>query len=146
MTAEISQIGRPVVGVGAVVWKDDAVLLVRRAAPPMAGQWSIPGGKLEYGEAAVAAAAREVREEAGVEIEICGLIDVVDAITRGENGLVDRHYLLVDYAARWIAGELVAGDDAAEARWVRADEIDQHVEWEATRRIIAQSRTLVGAG
>ncbi|GAB4537987.1 MAG: NUDIX hydrolase [Parvularculaceae bacterium] len=140
----VIDIRRPIIGVGAVVWKGDEILLVRRAAPPLEGQWSIPGGKLEYGERSRDAALREVREETGVEAEILGLIDTVDAVIRHDDGRIDRHYVLIDFAARYVSGAPRAGGDAAEARWVAAAKSDELVKWNETRRIIGQSRKIVG--
>ncbi|MFA4893085.1 NUDIX hydrolase [Brevundimonas sp.] len=123
----------PVPAVGVVCLRGDEVLLIRRGTPPRQGEWSLPGGRIEPGERAVDAALRELREETGVEAEITGLIDVVDGVFP-EAG---RHYVLIDYAARWISGEPVAGDDAVEARFVALDEAPAMVDWAETRRIIA---------
>jgi 8-oxo-dGTP diphosphatase len=108
------------------------VLLIRRGTPPRQGEWSLPGGRIEPGERAVDAALRELGEETGIQAEITGLIDVVDGLFP-EAG---RHYVLIDYAARWVSGEPVAGDDALEARFVALDEVDSLIEWSETRRII----------
>ena len=123
----------PVPAVGVVCLRGDEVLLIRRGTPPRQGEWSLPGGRIEPGERAVDAALRELREETGVEAGITGLIDVVDGVFP-EAG---RHYVLIDYAARWISGEPVAGDDAIEARFVALDQIAGLVAWPETRRIIA---------
>ncbi|HST91245.1 MAG TPA: NUDIX hydrolase [Brevundimonas sp.] len=123
----------PVPAVGVVCLRGDEVLLIRRGNPPRQGEWSLPGGRIEPGERAVDAALRELREETGVEAEIIGLLDIVDGLFP-EAG---RHYVLIDYAARWLAGEPVAGDDAAEARFVPLDQVDALVGWSETRRIIA---------
>lgn len=114
---------RPIVGVGAVVWRDEKVLLVRRANPPRLGQWSLPGGAQELAETVFDAARREVLEETGVEIDVIGLVDVVDSIERDENGAVRYHFTLVDVAARWRNGEPKAAADAADAAWFSLDEI-----------------------
>jgi len=123
---------RPVPAVGVVCLRGDSVLLIRRGAPPRQGEWSLPGGRIEPGERAVDAALRELREETGIEAEITGLIDVVDGLFP-EAG---RHYVLIDYAARWLSGEPVAGDDAADARFVALDEVEALIDWAETRRII----------
>ncbi len=128
----ISPLPAPIPAVGVVCLRGDAVLLIRRGTPPRQGEWSLPGGRIEAGERAVDAALRELREETGVEAEITGLIDVVDGLFP-EAG---RHYVLIDYAARWLSGEPVAGDDAAEARFVALDEVERLVDWSETRRII----------
>ncbi len=122
----------PVPAVGVVCLRDDTVLLIRRGTPPRQGEWSLPGGRIEPGERAVDAALRELLEETGVEAEITGLIDVVDGVFP-EAG---RHYVLIDYAARWISGEPAAGDDAIEARFVPLDRAEALVDWSETRRII----------
>jgi 8-oxo-dGTP diphosphatase len=128
----ISPLPAPIPAVGVVCLRGDAVLLIRRGTPPRQGEWSLPGGRIEAGERAVDAALRELREETGVEAEITGLIDVVDGLFP-EAG---RHYVLIDYAARWLSAEPVAGDDAAEARFVALDEVERLVDWSETRRII----------
>ena len=122
----------PVPAVGVVCLRGDEVLLVRRGRPPRQGEWSLPGGRIEPGERAVDAALRELREETGVEAEITGLLDVVDGIFPDAG----RHYVLIDYAARWLSGEPVAGDDAVEARFVALDAVEALVDWPETRRVI----------
>jgi len=129
---------RPVACVGALVWRDDEILLVRRGKPPREGQWSIPGGRIEFGELMRYAAAREVREETGCEVEIAQLCDVVDSVEEG------IHAVLVDFNARWVSGEPVAGDDAAEARFVKFDEIRDYVTWAETLRVIRLSAKQMG--
>jgi 8-oxo-dGTP diphosphatase len=128
----IAPLPAPVPAVGVVCLREESVLLIRRGTPPRQGEWSLPGGRIEPGERAVDAALRELREETGVEAEITGLIDVVDGLFP-EAG---RHYVLIDYAARWLSGEPVAGDDAAEARFVALDEVEALIDWSETRRII----------
>ena len=128
---------RPVVGVGVVVLRGSDVLLIRRAEPPRKDRWSIPGGKQERGETVRDAAHREILEETGVEIALIGLVDVVDGISRDETGAAISHYTLIDFAAEWVAGEPVAGDDAAEARWTPLENLDDYRLWSETRRIIA---------
>lgn len=127
----------PVPAVGIVCLRGDEVLLIRRGTPPRQGEWNLPGGRIEPGERAVDAALRELREETGVEAEIIGLIDVVDGVFP-EAG---RHYVLIDYAARWLSGEPTAGDDALEARFVPLDQIDALIDWDQTRRIIRMAHT-----
>jgi 8-oxo-dGTP diphosphatase len=138
----------PIAAAGIVCLRGDDVLLVRRAKPPRAGEWSLPGGRIEWGERAVDAALRELREETGVEAEITGLIDVVDGVfTSRASGECWAHYVLVDFAARWLAGEPRAGDDAAEARFVPIAEIETLGMWTETVRVIraAHARTRAGA-
>ena len=121
---------RPVPCVGVVCLRGSEVLLIRRGKPPREGQWSIPGGRMEWGETVTDAALRELREETGVEAELLGLIEVLDHIS--EHG----HAVLIDFAARWIGGEPVAGDDAAEAAFVEIEAACARVGWSETERII----------
>jgi len=137
MRPELDQVSwtNPAPCVGVVCLRGDEVLLIRRGKPPRQGEWSLPGGRIEAGERTVDAALRELREETGVEAEIVGLVDVVDGVFP-EAG---RHYVLIDYAARWLSGEPVAGDDAAEARFVPLAEAERLVDWSETRRIIREA-------
>jgi len=114
---------QPIVGVGAVVLEDDAVLLVRRGKEPLKGVWSIPGGALELGERLIDGIRREVREEAGLEIEVGEIVEVFERVARDNQGKVRYHYVLVDYLCRAIGGTLAANDDADEARWVRRSDV-----------------------
>jgi len=115
-----------------VCLRGDEVLLIRRGKAPRVGEWSIPGGRLEWGERAEAAALRELREETGVEAELLGLLDVVDGVFGP-----DSHAVLIDYAARWRSGEARAGDDAAAAQFWPAAQAIELVQWSETKRIIA---------
>ncbi|MEM9053908.1 MAG: NUDIX hydrolase [Pseudomonadota bacterium] len=135
---------RPVPAVGCVCFRGDEVLLIRRGKAPMAGQWSIPGGRIEPGETAKAAALRELCEETGVEAELSGLIDVVDAIFENREGsLLTRHYVLIDYVSRWRSGEPVAGDDADEAQFIGLSDLADYDLWGETLRIIEAARAMV---
>lgn len=127
----------PTPAVGVVCLRGDEVLLIRRGQPPRAGQWSLPGGRIEPGERAVEAALRELMEETGVSADILGLVDVVDGLFPADG----RHYVLIDYAARWTAGEPRAGDDAVEAVFLPLDKALARVEWDETRRILIETHT-----
>lgn len=136
----------PIPAVGVVCLRADCVLLIRRGTPPRLGEWSLPGGRIEWGETARTAALRELREETGVDAHLIGLIDVVDGIfTSRTSGETTRHYVLADFAARWRAGEPVAGDDAAEARFVPLGAIETLGMWAETVRIIHAARRLADA-
>jgi 8-oxo-dGTP diphosphatase len=131
---------KPIVGVGVVVFRAGAagreVLLIRRGRPPRQGEWSIPGGKQEWGETLHEAAHREIMEEAGVTIGDLKLIDVVDGLMRGTGGALERHLTLVDYRADWTGGDLRPGDDAMDARWVALGDLPTYKLWSETTRII----------
>jgi 8-oxo-dGTP diphosphatase len=121
---------RPLACVGVVCRRGDDVLLIKRGREPLKGKWSIPGGKIDFGEAVRDAALRELKEETGVEGRITRLIDVVDSIIDGQ------HYVLIDFEAEWVSGEPVADDDAAAAEFVPVEEAMRRVSWDETRRVI----------
>jgi 8-oxo-dGTP diphosphatase len=125
----------PVPAVGVVCLRGSEVLLIRRGTPPMQGAWSLPGGKIEWGERAATAALRELAEETGVEAELLGLIEVADGLF-GKGATPDRHYVLIDYAARWTAGEPRAGDDAAAAAFHPLESLGSLGLWSETVRVI----------
>lgn len=108
---------RPIVATIATVFRENHVLLVRRANPPDAGRWGFPGGKIDFGETVEDAAVRELLEETGVRATARRVFTAVDAFDRDENGLVRHHYVLVAVLCSWVSGEPIAGDDALDARW-----------------------------
>ena len=135
---------RPVPAVGVICFRGDEVLLIQRGTPPRIGEWSLPGGRIEPGERARVAALRELREETSVEAELVGLVDVVDAIFENRAGdRITRHYVLVDYAARWLSGEPIAGDDAAQARFFHLSELSSLEMWDETLRVIDAAAMLL---
>jgi 8-oxo-dGTP diphosphatase len=131
---------RPIVGVGVVVWRGDRVLLVRRGNPPKAGSWSLPGGAQELGETVFETARREVREETGLEVEVIGVVEVVDSIHRDDAGRIAYHYTLIDVVAVTESTDLAAADDAMDAVWADADKLELYALWSETARVIAKSR------
>ncbi len=130
---------KPVCGVGVVCLKDDQVLLVKRAKPPITRQWSIPGGGQELGETTREAALRELKEETGVDAELIGLIDVIDTVSEDEEGRIQFHYTLVDFAAIWTSGEPVADDDVSDAQWVLLSDLEDKGLWSETIRVIREA-------
>lgn len=139
------EVKRPVATVGVVCLRGDEVLLVRRGNPPRQGQWSLPGGRLEWGETLVQGALRELFEETAVRAEIVGLVDVVDGVMSSRtSGEVVRHYIMIDFACRWLEGEPKAGDDADDARFFPLSEALAAVEWEETRRVISEAAERFG--
>ena len=131
---------RPVIGVGTVVWHGERVLLVRRATPPREGQWSLPGGAQQLGETVAEAAGREVREEAGIEVEPGETIATIDLIERDDDGRIRYHYTLIDFTAEAESPDLTPGDDAADARWFELDELEALGLWSETLRVIHLAR------
>ena len=137
---------RPIVGIGVIVIKDDSVLLVRRGKPPNVGSWTLPGGAQEVGETAEEAARRELLEETGVQVGPLYFAANVDNIRRDAEGRVQFHYTILDFAARWEAGEPVAATDVSEALWVPLDQLQDYRLWSEAYRVIAIARELVGRG
>jgi mutator protein MutT len=115
---------RPILGVGAVIIEADQVVLIRRGQEPLLGQWSIPGGVVEAGETLRAAVIREAREETGLKIEAGELLEVFESIVPGADARESQyHYVVIDFLCRTRAGELRAGGDALEARWVKREHL-----------------------
>lgn len=111
---------QPRMAVGAVIVEDDALLMIRRANEPGAGRWSLPGGRVDWGETLAHAVVREVLEETGVECVIGELLGWVERITE------EFHYVIFDFVAQPLSFEdPVAGDDALEVAWVPLNEVDQ---------------------
>lgn len=114
----------PIPAVIAIVIRDGQALLVRRANPPDAGLWGFPGGKIEFGETVKDAAARELREETGVQAKAQDILTTLDVLVRDSSGAMQQHYILIAVRCLWTAGEPVAADDALEARWFPIEELD----------------------
>ncbi len=108
---------RPVAAVGAIVFREGKVLLVRRGVEPSAGLWSIPGGAVELGETLHEALVREVKEETGLEVKPTRLVDVYNTIVERE-GRIQYHYVIIDYLCEYVSGDLQASSDVEEVRWV----------------------------
>jgi len=134
----------PLVGVGAIIIEDSRVLLVKRAHPPIQGQWSIPGGVLEVGELLREAAIREAREETGLIVEPGELLGVYDRILRNAEQRLQYHYVLIDFLCRRLGGELMAASDAAEARWFTREELPSLKLAEDTQDVIRKGFAKLG--
>ena len=115
---------QPVVAVGAIVFRENRVLLVRRGQPPSQDLWAIPGGRVEIGETLRQAAEREILEETGITIQAREPVYTFDYIERDGSKLPRFHYVIIDLIADYVRGETRAGDDAADVRWVAAEELD----------------------
>jgi 8-oxo-dGTP diphosphatase len=115
----------PVVAVGAVVFNEERVLLVRRGQPPSDDLWAIPGGKVRLGETLQAAAEREILEETGLTVRARQPVYTFDLIEHDAQGRIRFHYVIVDLVADYVTGTISAGDDAREVRWIGPGEIRQ---------------------
>jgi 8-oxo-dGTP diphosphatase len=110
----------PQLAVSAAIFRDDQVLLVRRARSPAKGFYSLPGGRVEFGETLHAALRREVDEETALEIEIIGLAGWREVVPGTSGG---GHYLIMSFAARWRAGEPVLNDELDDFKWLDPETI-----------------------
>ncbi len=115
----------PIIGVAAIVLRGDDVLLVQRGREPAKGLWGLPGGMLELGETVAEGVRREVLEECGVEVEVGPLVGVFEPMQRDDDGRLRYHYVVLDYLARCVGGELQAADDADDARWVALEALER---------------------
>jgi 8-oxo-dGTP diphosphatase len=112
---------RPFLAVSAAIVRDGKILLVRRARAPANGLFSLPGGGVEAGETLHEAVMREIREETSITIEPVALAGFRETVTRDKDNRVERHFVILPFAARWIAGEPNLNDELSEARWVTPD-------------------------
>jgi 8-oxo-dGTP diphosphatase len=130
---------RPYVGIGGIIVHEGRVVLVKRRFEPLAGQWSIPGGAVETGETLEACLIREMTEETGFVVEVGPVVEVLDRITRDEQGRVLYHFVLIDYLCRPVGGELRAGSDVAEAVLAEPSELPQYALTEKALSVIERA-------
>ena len=109
---------RPYLAVSAAIVRDGKVLVVRRARQPALGIYTLPGGAVETGETLMQAVTREVREETALDIEPVALAGHREAIVRDAQGRVERHFVILCFAARWRSGEPVLNEELDDARWL----------------------------
>jgi mutator protein MutT len=114
---------RPLVGVGAIIFRENEVLLIRRSNPPGRGKWSLPGGLVELGERLEDAVKREVFEEAGLEVRVIDLVTALDRVILDREGRIEYHYILLDFLCEITNGNVSAGTDADECRFVVIDDL-----------------------
>lgn len=116
--------GRPLLGVGAVIFDHGRVLLIERGQEPLKGWWTLPGGLVETGERLDHALRREVREETGLEVEPLAVAAIFERIMPDEAGRIEFHYVIIDYLCRAVGGRLEWGSDVSGAQWVELDALD----------------------
>ena len=117
---------QPVVGIGAVIIKEDKIVLIKRGNEPSKGKWSIPGGHVELGENLKEAVIRETKEETCLDVDNPILIDVVENVDWDEQRKIKYHYIIVDYLVHVKGGNIEAASDAAELRWVPFGEVEAY--------------------
>jgi len=136
---------RPIVGVGAVIFEDDQVILVRRGTPPSYGAWSLPGGAVEVGETLEQAVIREVREEVGLDVEAEDVVAVVERVFLDSAAKVQYHYVLVDFLCRTTGGSLQASGDALSCHRVPVASLEGYPLSRETREVIQRARDWRGS-
>jgi len=136
------QPAHPQLAVSAAIFRDDRILLVRRARSPAKGFYSLPGGRVEFGETLHAALHREVDEETALKIDIVGLAGWREVVP-GISG--SGHYLIMSFAARWRAGEPVLNDELDDFRWLAPDALGDLKVTDGLQQVIQAARGLLGA-
>ena len=130
---------RPFLAVSAAIIRDGRVLVVRRARPPAEGLYTLPGGVVEAGETLHEAIIREVAEETGISILPLVLAGYREAIVRDKEDRVSRHFLILPFAARWLAGEASLSEELTDARWIEPSELSALKTTEGLAGIIAEA-------
>jgi 8-oxo-dGTP diphosphatase len=136
---------RPHLAVSAAIIRDGKVLIVRRARPPARGLYTLPGGGVEAGETLHEAVVREVREETGLEVAPLGLAGHREVIARDPVGKVERHFVILPFAARWLAGEVVLNEELAEAHWLAPAELGGLATTEGLAEVVRAAFALAAA-
>ena len=137
---------RPYLAVSAAIFRDGCVLIVRRGRPPAHGLYTLPGGGVELGETLEQAVMREVREETGLAIAPLALVGFREAIARDAAGRIERHFVILPFAARWIAGEIALSEELAEADWRRPDALADLKTTEGLAEIVAAAAERIALG
>jgi ADP-ribose pyrophosphatase YjhB (NUDIX family) len=131
---------RPVLAASAACFRGGKLLLARRANPPQL--WTLPGGRVEPGEAAVDAARRELMEETGVDAEILGFAGFREMVMRGADSKVDRHFVILSFAARWRAGDAQTGPEISAIEWIEPGDLARFETTEGLEEIVAAARRI----
>ena len=136
---------RPFLAVSAAIFRNGKVLVVRRARKPALNLYTLPGGAVEAGETLVEAAIREVREETSLSIEPVALAGHREVIARDDEGKVERHFVILCFASRWLAGEPVLSDELDDSRWVDPSELGNYRTTDGLAKIVTTAATLLAA-
>jgi 8-oxo-dGTP diphosphatase len=132
---------RPQIAVSAAIFRNDKILLVRRARSPGKGFYSLPGGRVEFGESLMTALHREVDEETALTIEIAALAGWREVLPSAHGG---GHYVILSFAARWIAREPVLNDEHDDFQWLPPDAIGNLKVTAGLNDVIKSARRLIG--
>jgi len=132
---------RPILAASIAVFRDNRVLLARRANAPLKGLYSLPGGVVEIGETMREAALRELMEEVAIVARIVAFNDHIESIVRGEDG-VRSHYVIASFVARWVSGEPRASAEADAVAWVGLEEIAHLPTTPGLREIVLRAAAL----
>jgi 8-oxo-dGTP diphosphatase len=132
----------PQLAVSAAIFRDGKILLVRRARSPGQGFYSLPGGRVEFGESLHAALNREVDEETGLRIEIVGLAGWREVLPAAGGG---GHYVIMSFAARWVDGAPVLNDEHDDFRWLAPDALGELRLTDGLAEVIQAARSLLSA-
>ena len=135
---------RPILGVGAVIFIDGRVVLIKRKYEPAAGTWTLPGGVVEVGESVRAAVAREILEETGLEVEVGPVVEVVDRITTDGEGKIAYHFVVIDYLCRATSGTIRAGSDVDEVVLADPARLEAYAVTDAVTRVVARAGQVSG--
>ncbi len=133
---------RPYLAVSAAIFRGDRVLIVRRARPPAYGIFTLPGGGVELGETLEEAVVREVREETALEVRPVGLAGYRQAIARDDSGRVERHFVILPFAARWLSGDIILNEELAEAHWLAPADLAGLTTTEGLAQIVAAAQRI----
>ena len=114
---------RPYLAVSAAIVRDGKVLVVRRARKPALNLYTLPGGVVELGESLEDAVVREVREETALAIEPVALAGHREVIVRDAQGLIERHFVILCFSARWLSGAIRLNEELDDARWLTPAEL-----------------------
>lgn len=136
---------RPFLAVSAAIFRDGRVLIVRRARKPALNLYSLPGGAVEVGESLIDAVVREVREETQIDIEPVALAGHREAIVRDKEGRVERHFVILSFASRWLRGVPVLNSELDDARWIDPAELSAYKTTEGLAEIVAAAAALVSS-
>lgn len=126
-------------GVGALIFRRNAILLVERGREPLKGYWSLPGGVLELGELLEAGIRREVLEETGLVVRPLSVLEIFERIMLDGKGHPEYHYVLVDYLCRVVSGEVRPGDDVSNVAWVSEKKLSSYQLTEGTLPVIQKA-------